>query len=129
MPAMITRRSPYSPSSSLMIGPRPGNAGTTSRSTRAWWCRRNYSGIRCALRGLEVDCGYFGSSTPGEAPSLSVDVARDVGLQLAYTPEAKFALDSRLRRGEAGLAAVTAGFSQRTRRFNPTGVRVLVRVV
>ena len=63
--------------------------------------------VQWALRGLEIDCGCFGSSSPGEAPSLWVDVARDVGLlalglQLAHAPGAKFALDSRLRRGGTG---------------------------
>lgn len=55
------------------------------------------------LRGLEIDCGCFGSASGDEASSLWVDLARDLGLltlglQLAFAPPGKFSLDARLRR-------------------------------
>ena len=58
--------------------------------------------LQGALRGLEIDCGCFGS-TSGEASSLWVDVLRDLGLlalglQLALAPQGKFSIDARLRR-------------------------------
>jgi uncharacterized membrane protein YphA (DoxX/SURF4 family) len=58
-----------------------------------------------ALRGLEIDCGCFGSASGGEAPSLWVDAARDLGLlalalQLAFAAPGKFSVDARLRRGK-----------------------------
>ena len=35
------------------------------------------------VRGLEIDCGCFGSSEPGSAPPLWLDIIRDLGLLLA----------------------------------------------
>ncbi|MBV9455753.1 MAG: DoxX family membrane protein [Rubrobacter sp.] len=57
--------------------------------------------LQGALRGLEIDCGCFGS-TAGGSTNLWMDVVRDlgflvVGLQLAYAPPGKFSLDARLR--------------------------------
>jgi putative oxidoreductase len=59
-----------------------------------------------ALRGLEIDCGCFGSASGVEASSLWVDLVRDLGLlalglQLAFAPSGKFSLDARLRRNKA----------------------------
>ncbi len=59
--------------------------------------------LQGVLRGLEIDCGCFGSSSSGEASSLWVDVLRDLGLlalglQLAFNPPGKFSVDARLRR-------------------------------
>jgi len=59
-----------------------------------------------ALRGLEIDCGCFGSDSDGETPSLWVDLVRDfgllaLGLQLAFAPPGKYSLDARLRRNKA----------------------------
>ena len=58
-----------------------------------------------AFRGLEIDCGCFGSASGGEAPSLWVDAARDLGLlamglQLAFSAPGKFSVDARLRRSK-----------------------------
>ena len=64
--------------------------------------------IQGAVRGLEIDCGCFGSTTAttGEASSLWVDVMRDLGLlalalQLVYAAPGKFSLDARLHRRKA----------------------------
>ncbi len=63
--------------------------------------------IQGAVRGLEIDCGCFGSTTAtGEALSLWVDVMRDLGLlvlalQLVYAAPGKFSLDARLHRRKA----------------------------
>jgi len=62
--------------------------------------------VQGALRGLEIDCGCFGSASGNEAPSLWADVARDLGLlalglQLAFAPPGRFSVDARLRRGKA----------------------------
>jgi putative oxidoreductase len=59
-----------------------------------------------ALRGLEIDCGCFGSASGAEASNLWVDLVRDLGLlalglQLAFAPSGKFSLDARLRRNKA----------------------------
>jgi uncharacterized membrane protein YphA (DoxX/SURF4 family) len=59
-----------------------------------------------ALRGLEIDCGCFGSASGVEASSLWVDLVRDLGLlalglQLAFAPPGKFSLDARLCRNKA----------------------------
>lgn len=59
-----------------------------------------------ALRGLEIDCGCFGSASGAETSSLWVDLVRDLGLlalglQLAFAPPGKFSLDARLRRNKA----------------------------
>lgn len=59
-----------------------------------------------ALRGLEIDCGCFGSASGDEASSLWVDLARDfgllaLGLQLAFASPGKYSLDARLRRIKA----------------------------
>ena len=59
-----------------------------------------------ALRGLEIDCGCFGSASGAEASSLRVDLVRDLGLlalglQIAFAPPGKFSLDARLRRNKA----------------------------
>jgi putative oxidoreductase len=58
--------------------------------------------LQGALRGLEIDCGCFGPAASGES-SLWLDVLRDLGLlalglQLAFAPPGKLALDARLRR-------------------------------
>jgi len=47
-----------------------------------------------ALRGLEIDCGCFGSASGAEASSLWVDLVRDLGLlalglQIAFAPPGK----------------------------------------
>jgi putative oxidoreductase len=62
--------------------------------------------IQGAVRGLEIDCGCFGSTTPTEASTLWVDVLRDLGLlalalQLVYAPAGKFSLDARLHQRKA----------------------------
>ena len=62
--------------------------------------------IQGAVRGLEIDCGCFGSTTPTTASSLWVDVMRDLGLlalalQLVYAAPGKFSLDARLHRRKA----------------------------
>jgi putative oxidoreductase len=54
-----------------------------------------------ALRGLEIDCGCFGSSAGGES-NLWLDAARDVGLlalgiHIALAPPSRYSLDARLR--------------------------------
>jgi putative oxidoreductase len=59
-----------------------------------------------ALRGLEIDCGCFGSASGDEVSSLWVDLVRDLGLlalglQIALAPPGKFSLDARLRRNKA----------------------------
>ncbi len=59
-----------------------------------------------ALRGLEIDCGCFGSASGAEASSLWVDLVRDLGLlalglQIAFAPPGKFSLDARLSRNKA----------------------------
>jgi putative oxidoreductase len=58
-----------------------------------------------ALRGLEIDCGCFGSSA-GEGPgNLWLDAVRDLGLlalglHVALAPVGRFSVDTRLRRQE-----------------------------
>ena len=59
--------------------------------------------LQGALRGLEIDCGCFGSSA-GEINSLWLAAARDVGLlllgiHLALAPVGSFSVDALLRRG------------------------------
>jgi putative oxidoreductase len=59
--------------------------------------------LQAALRGLEIDCGCFGSSA-GETSGLPLAVARDVGLlllglHLALAPAGSFSVDALLRRG------------------------------
>jgi putative oxidoreductase len=54
-----------------------------------------------ALRGLEIDCGCFGSSAGGES-NLWLDAARDVGLlalgiHIALAPPSRYSIDARLR--------------------------------
>lgn len=56
--------------------------------------------VQGALRGLEIDCGCFGSAS-GESSSLWVDAARDLGLlalglQLAFASPGKLSADARL---------------------------------
>lgn len=58
--------------------------------------------LQGAVRGLEIDCGCFGS-TSGSPSSLWLDVLRDLGflvlgLQLAFAPAGRFSVDARLRR-------------------------------
>ena len=58
-----------------------------------------------AMRGLQIDCGCFGSST--EAGNLWLDAARDVGLlvlglHIALAPIGRFSVDALLRRGHSG---------------------------
>jgi putative oxidoreductase len=57
--------------------------------------------LQGALRGLEIDCGCFGSNS-SDAPSLWIDVLRDLGLlllglQLVLAPPGRFSIDARLR--------------------------------
>jgi putative oxidoreductase len=59
--------------------------------------------LQGALRGLEIDCGCFGSSA-GETNSLWLAAARDVGLlllglHLALAPVGSFSVDALLQRG------------------------------
>ena len=59
--------------------------------------------LQGALRGLEIDCGCFGSSA-GETSNLWLAAARDVGLlvlglHLALAPAGRFSVDALLRRG------------------------------
>ena len=59
--------------------------------------------LQGALRGLDIDCGCFGSTSGAGASSLWVDVIRDLGflalgIQLALAPPGKFSADGRLRR-------------------------------
>jgi putative oxidoreductase len=59
--------------------------------------------LQGALRGLEIDCGCFGSTSGGGASSLWLDVLRDLGflalgIQLALAPPGTFSADARLRR-------------------------------
>jgi putative oxidoreductase len=59
--------------------------------------------LQGALRGLEIDCGCFGSTSGGGTSSLWLDVLRDLGflalgIQLALAPPGKFSADARLRR-------------------------------
>jgi uncharacterized membrane protein YphA (DoxX/SURF4 family) len=59
--------------------------------------------VQGALRGLEIDCGCFGSTSGDEVSSLWTDVLRDLGLlvlglQLAFTPPGKLSVDAVLRR-------------------------------
>ena len=56
-----------------------------------------------ALRGLQIDCGCFGSASSDEASSLWVDILRDLGLltlglQLALSPSRRFGVDAYLLR-------------------------------
>lgn len=60
--------------------------------------------VQGALRGLEIDCGCFGSSADGGPGSLWLDVIRDVGLlalglHVAISPAGRFSIDTLLRRG------------------------------
>ena len=57
--------------------------------------------LQGALRGLEINCGCFGSTS--DPSNLWVDVLRDLGLlalglQLAFAPPGKFSVDARLWR-------------------------------
>ena len=59
--------------------------------------------LQGALRGLEIDCGCFGSSA-GETSDHWLAAARDVGLlvlglHLALAPAGRFSVDALLRRG------------------------------
>lgn len=58
--------------------------------------------LQGALRGLEIDCGCFGTTTGGAA-NLWVDVARDLGLlalglYLAYGRPGRFSVDAKIHR-------------------------------
>jgi putative oxidoreductase len=58
--------------------------------------------LQGAMRGLEIDCGCFGSSVGGEPENLWVDAARDVGLlalglHVSLVPVSRFSVDARLR--------------------------------
>jgi uncharacterized membrane protein YphA (DoxX/SURF4 family) len=60
--------------------------------------------VQGALRGLEIDCGCFGSSA-GETSKLWLAAARDVGLlvlglHVALAPPGRFGVDALLRGGE-----------------------------
>ncbi len=59
--------------------------------------------VQGTLRGLEIDCGCFGSSADGES-SLLLAAARDVGLlalglHVALAPLGRFSVDALLGRG------------------------------
>jgi hypothetical protein len=58
--------------------------------------------LQGAVRGLEIDCGCFGSSV-GETSNLWLAAARDVGLlvlglHVALVPVGRFSVDALLRR-------------------------------
>ena len=58
--------------------------------------------LQGALRGLEIDCGCFGSSA-GETSNLWLATARDLGLlalglHIALAPLGRFSVDALLRR-------------------------------
>jgi len=62
--------------------------------------------VQGALRGLEIDCGCFGSSA-GETSNLWLAAARDVGLlvlglHVALAPPGRFSVDALLRRDRSG---------------------------
>ena len=57
--------------------------------------------LQGAARGLQIDCGCFGSSA--EQPNLWLDTLRDVGLlalglHIALSPVGRFSVDALLRR-------------------------------
>jgi putative oxidoreductase len=59
--------------------------------------------LQGAARGLEIDCGCFGSSA-GETSNLWLAAARDIGLlalglHVALAPKGRFSVDALLRRG------------------------------
>lgn len=61
--------------------------------------------LQGALRGLEIDCGCFGSSA-GETSNLWLAAARDLGLlalglHLALAPRGRFSVDALLGRGRS----------------------------
>jgi putative oxidoreductase len=62
--------------------------------------------LQGALRGLEIDCGCFGSSADAETSNLWLAAARDVGLlalglHVALAPLGRFSVDALLRRGRS----------------------------
>jgi putative oxidoreductase len=62
--------------------------------------------LQGALRGLEIDCGCFGSSA-GETSNLWLAAARDLGLlalglHVALAPPGRFSVDALLRRDRSG---------------------------
>jgi putative oxidoreductase len=62
--------------------------------------------LQGALRGLEIDCGCFGSSAAVEGSNLWLAAARDVGLlalglHVALAPLGRFSADALLRRGRS----------------------------
>jgi len=62
--------------------------------------------VQGALRGLEVDCGCFGSSADGEGGNLLLAAARDVGLlalglHVALAPLGRYSVDALLGRGRS----------------------------
>ena len=59
--------------------------------------------VQGGLRGLEIDCGCFGSASGDEASNLWINVLRNLGLlalglQLAFAPPGKFSVDAYLLR-------------------------------
>jgi putative oxidoreductase len=64
--------------------------------------------VQGALRGLEIDCGCFGSSADGGAgDNVLLAAARDVGLlalglHIALAPSGRFGVDALLRRDRSG---------------------------
>lgn len=67
--------------------------------------------LQGGLRGLQIDCGCFGSST--ESGNLWLDAARDVGLlalglHVALAPIGRFSVDALLRRNRFGKLASRA---------------------
>ncbi|MGH3144350.1 MAG: MauE/DoxX family redox-associated membrane protein [Rubrobacter sp.] len=70
--------------------------------------------VQGALRGLEIDCGCFGSAAGSAgASNLWLDAARDVGLlvfglHVALAPIGRFSVDALLRRHRSGEEASRA---------------------
>ncbi len=61
--------------------------------------------LQGAARGLEIDCGCFGSSA-GETSNLWLAATRDLGLlalglHVALAPRGRFSVDALLRRGRS----------------------------
>jgi uncharacterized membrane protein YphA (DoxX/SURF4 family) len=67
--------------------------------------------LQGALRGLEIDCGCFGSAAgSGGESNLWLDAARDIGLlalglHVALAPIGRFSVDALLHRRRSGAGA------------------------
>jgi putative oxidoreductase len=62
--------------------------------------------VQGAVRGLEIDCGCFGSAADAEGSNLALAAARDVGLlalglHVALAPLGRFSVDALLRRSRS----------------------------